>query len=315
MHRRWLITAGVILAVIGFFVVRNQVRVYQRRQVRAAEALNRQMLAAEARLQEIRSAQPRDRAIRPVDMHPRQALMEALQPVALANCRLERFGEPHDGGYLMCGNLLGRVESGYSYGIAGYDKWGCDISTTLGVKVHEYDCFDTTQPACRGGDTVFHAECVGEARRTIDGRLFDTIENQLARNGDAGKRIVLKIDVEGAEWDSFIRVPDDVLSRIDQLAVEFHRMGDEDDKYLLVVERLRRFFHVAHLHFNNHSCVDHLDPLPAWAYEVLFVNKRIARVDPSRNAGGLHPLDAPNDPSKADCQPRGHVAPSPGADW
>jgi hypothetical protein len=35
----------------------------------------------------------------------RRAYFEMLQPVALTNCELERFGEPNDGGYLMCGNL------------------------------------------------------------------------------------------------------------------------------------------------------------------------------------------------------------------
>jgi hypothetical protein len=38
---------------------------------------------------------------------------------------------------------------------------------------------------------------------------------------------------------------------------------------------------------------------------VLFVNKRLAVVDPTRKAGGLHPLDAKNDPALPDCQPRG----------
>src|SRR5580658_6748954 len=68
----------------------------------------------------------------------RRAYFEMLQPVALTNCELERFGEPNDGGYLMCGNLLGRVQSGYSYGISGYDGWGCDISTKFRVTVHQY---------------------------------------------------------------------------------------------------------------------------------------------------------------------------------
>ena len=58
------------------------------------------------------------------------------------------------------------------------------------------------------------------------GRSFDTIPNQIARNGDGTKRIVLKIDVEGAERDSFARTPDDVLQRIDQLVVEFHWVHD-----------------------------------------------------------------------------------------
>ena len=58
-----------------------------------------------------------------------------------------------------------------------------------------------------------------------------------------------------------------------------------------------------HLHFNNHSCIEGLDPFPGWAYEVLFVSKRLGVEDPSRQAGGLHPSDAPNNPLASDCQP------------
>ena len=231
----------------------------------------------------------------------RQALFDALEPVTITNCQLERFGEAHDGGYLMCGNLLADVQVGYSYGISGYDKWGCDISTKLNVITHQYDCFDTTEPLCPTGKTVFHAECVGPAAKTEDGRLFDSIPRQLAKNGDSSKRIALKIDVEGAEWDTFLAAPDDLFARIDQMAVEFHHV--EDRKFRAVIELLKHFFEVAHVHFNNSSCVTGLDPFPAWAYEVLFVNKRLAVVDRSRKAAGLHPLDAPNNPSLADCQP------------
>jgi hypothetical protein len=232
--------------------------------------------------------------------HERRSLFELLRPVALRGCTLDRFGEPHDGGYLMCANLLTGVQSGYSYGISGYDQWGCDISTKLGIRVHQYDCFDTTRPACSQGDTVFHAECVSDTPGTDQGRTFDTIENQLAKNGDAGKRIVLKIDVEGAEWDSLARVSDDQLRRIDQLAVEFH--GVDRAKYVSVVSRLKRFFDVAHLHFNNWSCQDGLDPFPAWAYEVLFVRKGLARPDRSAPISTPHPEDAPNNPKREDCQ-------------
>jgi hypothetical protein len=227
-----------------------------------------------------------------------------LQPLAMSNCRLERFGEAHDGGYLMCGNLLEKVQAGYSYGIDGYDQWGCDISTKRRVTVHEYDCFNTTPPACSAGSTRFHAECVGDTARTEEGRPFDTIQNQLAKNGDSSKRIVLKIDVEGAEWSSLLSAPDEILGQIDQMAVEFH--GIEDQKSLAVVQRLKKFFEVAHLHFNNASCIRGMEPFPAWAYEVLFVSKRLAVVDPSGKAGGLHPVDARNIPFFLDCQPTAH---------
>jgi hypothetical protein len=274
-RRRWLVAGVALLAVTVGLVVRNQVKVYRNRQARAIQVTS--------------------------EVGFRQSLFEALQPVALTNCRLERFGEANDGGYLMCGNLLGQVQSGYSYGIAGYDKWGCDISTRLKVRLHQYDCFNTAQPACPGGDTVFHAECVDGLTRTDAGRFFDTINNQFAKNGDRAKHIAMKIDVEGAEWDSFLFAPDEVFNQIDQMAVEFH--GAQDRKYEAVVERLKRFFHVAHIHFNNASCVEGLDPFPSWAYEVLFVNKSLGVVDPSGTAGGLHPLDAPNNPVASDCQP------------
>jgi hypothetical protein len=95
-------------------------------------------------------------------------------------------------------------------------------------------------------------------------RRFDTLENQLARNGNAGSRVVVKMDVEGAEWDAFLSAPDSVLERIDQLVVEFHGTGDV--RYLAALQRLKRFFHVAHLHFNNFACWPGLEPFPAWAY-------------------------------------------------
>ena len=58
----------------------------------------------------------------------RKDLFAELQPTRLANCEFQRFGEPRDGGYLLCTNLLSSVQSGYWYGISGYDQWGCNVA-------------------------------------------------------------------------------------------------------------------------------------------------------------------------------------------
>ena len=229
----------------------------------------------------------------------RRILFREIQPVKLANCNLERFGEAHDGGYLVCGNLLGAVQSAYSYGISGYDGWGCDVSRRLGVTVHQYDCFDLRRPSCSGGTTVFHGECIGTLAGIQDGRPFGTLATQIAYNRDNGKHLVVKMDVEGAEWDSFITAPDDILRRIDQLVVEFH--GLDQSRYIVAVRKLKQFFHVAHLHWNNYSCVGDQQPFPAWAYEILFVNKRIGVLGPSGEVVLPHPLDAPNRPDAPEC--------------
>jgi hypothetical protein len=274
---RWRPVGVIVFTLILGLVVRNQIKVHLNRKAGREAAAK-----AAARAKEL----------------PR-LLFDALRPVALAKCRLERFGEANDGGYALCANLLAGAQAGYSYGINGYDKWGCDVSTRLKVPVHQYDCFNTEVPRCRRGTTFFHSECVGASLQMDDGRLFDSIDAQLTRNGDTGRHVVMKMDVEGAEWESLAAAPDAVLERIDQLAIEMH--GVTEELFLTVVQRLKRFFHVAHVHFNNFACKPGLEPFPAWAYEVLLVSRRLDEEDPSRTAGGLLPIDARNNLEVADC--------------
>jgi hypothetical protein len=232
----------------------------------------------------------------------RRELFAELTPTRLANCTLTRYGVPHDGGYLMCANLMGGATSAYSYGIEGRDDWGCDVSAQLHATVHEYDCFDPRQPVCQRGALRFHGECIGETKATIDGRPFDTLSAQIAANGDAGKRLIMKMDVEGAEWASLLSTPDDQLDRIDQLAIEFHHV--EDQTFVATVRKLKQHFYVVHFHANNNGCQQGLGPFTSWANEVLFVNKRVGQLD-STGARPVLPnaLDSINNTTRGDCQP------------
>ena len=162
--------------------------------------------------------------MRKSDPKIRQAIFDLVQPVALSNCRLERFGEPHDGGYLMCANLLDGVAAGYSYGISGYDGWGCQISARLQVPVHQYRLLrhDAAQlprrkdglscgVRCRGrqnrGRTAlrYHAEPVCEkwSRRQIASR----------QDGRRGRRMGLTPERAGCYASSHRSVGDRVSLR------------------------------------------------------------------------------------------------------
>jgi hypothetical protein len=230
----------------------------------------------------------------------RQTLFAEVQPVELRNCDFQRFGEAHDGGYLLCGNLLEQIEAGYSYGIAGYDGWGCDVSSRFDVLVHQYDCYDVRRTACETGRVLFHEECVAGAPRVVEQRVFDTLASQILRNGDHRRRLVVKIDIEGSEWESLAAAPLEVLDRIDQLAMELH--GVDESHFVDVVRKLKQVFYVAHLHFNNWSCMEGIAPFPAWAVEILLVNKRIGELDPTRVPRLPRPLDAPSTARRPDCQ-------------
>jgi len=235
------------------------------------------------------------------DHSVRQALLDELQPVVLSNCTLERVGSANDGGYLMCANLFTGIQVAYSYGIGPNDDWGCAVSRQHSVPVHQYDCFDPARPMCAGGQFIFHNECVSDRAQTIGGQVFDTLANQIGRNGDTTRRKVVKIDVEGAEWDALLQTPDEVLDGIDQMPMELH--GFHEARMLDVVRKLKRTFHVVNLHFNNYRCNPEADPFPAMAYQVLLVNKRLAVVDSSSPIPPpQHPLNSPDLPGQPDCQ-------------
>src|SRR5216110_866662 len=121
-RRSWMLVAAAVLTIVAAPVIRNQVRVAGTRQARRVEVSRKE--------------------------ETRRELFSEIQPVHVTNCQLKRFGEAHDGGYPLCANLLGAVKAGYSYGISGYDGWGCDVSRQLRVAVHQYDCFDLDVPSC-----------------------------------------------------------------------------------------------------------------------------------------------------------------------
>jgi hypothetical protein len=231
----------------------------------------------------------------------RIALFEELKPVTLENCTLKRYGGAHDGGYLMCENLIQGIQRLYSYGIDTEDNWGCELSRQLNVPVHQYDCFTEHRPMCPRGLFVFHDECVGDRTETVDGHQFDTLPNQIARNRDTASRLIVKIDIEGAEWDSLRVTPDRVLDAIEQLPMELH--GVDERRFLVMVRRLKTRFHLVNVHFNNYSCHGEFAPMPSRAYQVLWVNKRLGVIDPDAPfPAPPSPLNAPDNPSQPDCQ-------------
>ena len=104
---------------------------------------------------------------------------------------------------------------------------------------------------------------------TIDGNRFDTVANQIARNGDTARRLVVKIDVEGAEWTRCMATPDAVLEPDRADADGAARRGRA--RFLELVRRLKTRFYLVNLHFNNFGCNPESAPMPSRAYQVLWV--------------------------------------------
>ena len=230
----------------------------------------------------------------------RAELAEELTPVTLGNCDWIRVGSANDGGYAMCGNLLDDIKTAYSYGIGGNDDWGCQVSVTHKVPVHQYDCFHPASAPCAGGEFHTNVECVGPKKTIVEGRALDTLASQIERNGDTGKKMVLKMDIEGDEWQTILAAPDSLFDSIVEMPMELH--GTDEPGVLEGIRKLKQHFYLVSVHFNNWECSDKWKPFPNFAYQVLFVNKNAGILgEPPPGRATRESALAPDKPRAPEC--------------
>ncbi len=92
-----------------------------------------------------------------------------------------------------------------------------------------------------------------------DGKCSDdclSLTEHLQHISELTDRLILKIDVEGAEWEVFADVRDDTLSHFDQILLEIHWLHKlVDPGYANVVhkalDKLMKTFTIFHVHGNN----------------------------------------------------------------
>lgn len=176
-----------------------------------------------------------------------------LRPVAVDHGDLVRVGGDHDGGYVMLRQAPADVA--VSIGVGPDVSWDADVAST-GVRVHAFDhtVRGLPQPVPGG---VFHRIGVGP---TNAGKLrsLGTLMRMSGVSGNA--RALLKMDVEGAEWETLAACPPGALDRFDQIVMELHgldRLLDERraSDVVKALELLSAGHVPIHVHANNFSTV------------------------------------------------------------
>ncbi|SFT57709.1 methyltransferase, FkbM family [Selenomonas sp. GACV-9] len=181
-----------------------------------------------------------------------------------------RVGNSNDGGYVMLDDLTGGIA--YSFGISNDVSW--DASMVLhGYEVYMYDHTISNLPREIDGFKFFREGIAGKEENDELKFLTTFLERN---HHDKTENMILKIDVEGAEWDVLNQIDEDVLKQFSQILFEFHGLMnfDELSKYVKVIEKINRTHQAVHYHINNYSKVIWINDHPfANTIEVTFVNR------------------------------------------
>jgi hypothetical protein len=198
-------------------------------------------------------------------------LLLLLTPVRAEGKGKIRVGASRDGGYVMLDDFSS-IDAALSLGIGPDISWDHALADR-GLPVWQYDHTISVLPS-------EHPLCRFEPKRIV---------NQSASSQDlpltvllqqfAGKQLILKMDIEGDEWDVLAGLSPGLLATCRQIVVEFHDFISIEnqawrDQARRALALLARDFGVVHVHGNNlskHIVFDDL-VLPD-SLEVTFANR------------------------------------------
>lgn len=181
-----------------------------------------------------------------------QSLLQNLRPYDFSNNERLRLGSEYDGGYVLLDKGLEDVEVIYSYGVGTNSDFELIFCESYKAIARLYD--HTVDEAPLKKDFFhFSKEGVGPAQTSN----CNTIENHIKGNGDSDKQLLLKMDVEGAEWDILFHTPGSVLNLFNQIAIEVHGLGTDltiaqINKKNKVLQKINNLFYLFHVHANNY---------------------------------------------------------------
>jgi hypothetical protein len=229
------------------------------------------------------------------------SLLKPLEPMKVGGFKKTRAGRERDGGYVMLDDFVG-IEAAYSIGISdeiSWDKWIVE----RGIDVFQYDHTIEAPPERH---EKMHWRKLGLGTSDEPDASLASMATMLAQNGHAHSRdLILKIDIEDAEWDVFGALDPAIMSQFRQIVGEFHRFTNvatpsRCERMRKAIIALTADHHLVHVHGNNYGPYLIMGgvPIPD-SLELTFVRKDDKTFEASDEIFPTS-LDVPNNPGLAD---------------
>ncbi len=231
-----------------------------------------------------------------------RALIQDLRPVD-CGIPLIRVGASGDGGYLIPDDLDG-IEYCFSPGVSSVSAFE-DQLADRGIKSFLAD-YSVDAPAILRPEFTFDKKFLG----AWDGGNFFTLQTWKDKYlKDYEGDLLLQMDIEGAEYEVLLNVPDRLLDQFRIVVIEFHALDRLFDAFAFSLlstcfRKLLQSFHVVHIHPNNSATTirhEGIEIPPTMEFSFLH-KKRVSRTTPQTRFP--HPLDVDNAGGKHVALPR-----------
>jgi hypothetical protein len=178
-----------------------------------------------------------------------QSVFESLQQEYIDLDQIYRIGSTLDGGYVMY--KVGNEKKAISIGVGRDVSWDLAISK-LGIMVHMFD-HTVARPPTKFTNSKFHKIGIRSSKTKPSNRLLE-FEGILQKAGcEELENLILKIDIEGGEWEILEEIESKFLEKFNQIIIEFHDVDLDDPIKKNVLEKIRLSHSIIHINPNNYS--------------------------------------------------------------
>ena len=201
-------------------------------------------------------------------------ILSLLTPMQVKAQRKIRIGGKTDGGYVMLDDFP-KGTIGYSLGIGNDVSWDCDMADR-GVEIFQFDHTVNGPPV---EHPRFHFSRIGIGPSDNENPQFCRLDTLVRDNNHEAVNLILKMDIEDAEWGVIDSIDTSTIAKFNQIVVEFHGLARLDqpawqEQIQRSLNKLRCThlpFHVHGNNWGNYSIVNGI-PVPD-VLEVSYANR------------------------------------------
>ena len=172
------------------------------------------------------------------------------------------LGAKSDGSYVLLDDFKD-IKIAYSLGISNNVQFDTELANR-GIDVYMYDHTINGLPY---QNPRFHWKKIGIRGKNEVNTNLKTLEDLIQKNGHTKEQnMLLKIDIEGAEWNSLNDLPENILTQFKYIVIEYHFLNlNEGQLYFNVIKKISKTHQTFYLRCNGREGI------------ITFGNKRICQ--------------------------------------